>query len=62
MRFPSPPTLLRSSIGGRQNELFATLVLLTLSLQTKDEVTDAAVDELRAALGGTHTLERFLSA
>jgi hypothetical protein len=33
-----------------------------LSSQTKNEVTDAAVDDLRAGLGGTDTLERFLSA
>jgi len=28
-----------------------------LSSQTKDEVTEAAVDQLRAALGGTLCLE-----
>jgi len=33
-----------------------------LSSQTKDEVTDAAVDKLRAALGGTLSLEALLAA
>jgi endonuclease-3 len=33
-----------------------------LSSQTKDEVTDAAVDKLRAALGGTLSLEVLLAA
>ena len=33
-----------------------------LSSQTKDEVTDAAVDKLRVALGGTLSLERLLDA
>jgi endonuclease-3 len=32
-----------------------------LSSQTKDEVTDAAVDKLRAALGGTLSLEGLLN-
>ena len=30
--------------------------------QTKDEVTDVAVDKLRAALGGTLSLNSLLSA
>jgi endonuclease-3 len=33
-----------------------------LSSQTKDEVTDAAVDKLRAALGGTLSLDTLLAA
>jgi endonuclease-3 len=33
-----------------------------LSSQTKDEVTDAAVDKLRAAFGGTLSLEALLTA
>lgn len=33
-----------------------------LSSQTKDEVTDAAVDKLRVALGGTLSLEGLLDA
>ncbi len=33
-----------------------------LSSQTKDEVTDAAVDKLRAALGGTLSLDALLAA
>jgi len=32
-----------------------------LSSQTKDEVTDAAVDKLRAARGGTLSLESLLA-
>ena len=45
-----------------QNKRFATLISLMLSSQTKDEVTDAAVDKLRAALGGTLSLEGLLAA
>ena len=33
-----------------------------LSSQTKDEVTDAAVAKLRAALGGTLSLDALLAA
>ena len=33
-----------------------------LSSQTKDEVTDAAVDKLRTALGGTLSLDALLAA
>ena len=33
-----------------------------LSSQTKDEVTDAAVDKLRVALGGTLSLDALLAA
>jgi endonuclease-3 len=33
-----------------------------LSLQTKDEVTDAAVAKLRVALGGTLSLDALLAA
>ncbi|KAF8265621.1 DNA glycosylase [Lactarius quietus] len=44
------------------NKRLATLISLMLSSQTKDEVTDAAVDKLRAALGGTLSLEGLLAA
>ncbi|KAK0458610.1 uncharacterized protein EV420DRAFT_367560 [Desarmillaria tabescens] len=40
-----------------QNQPFATLVSLMLSSQTKDEVTDAAVKQLRAALGGSISVQ-----
>ena len=33
-----------------------------LSSQTKDEVTDAAVTKLRAALGGTLSVENVINA
>jgi endonuclease III len=33
-----------------------------LASQTKDEVTDAAVDKLRVALGGTLSLDALLAA
>ena len=33
-----------------------------LSSQTKDEVTDASVDKLRVALGGTISLDALLAA
>lgn len=33
-----------------------------LSSQTKDEVTDAAVDKLRAAVGGTLSVAAIISA
>ncbi|PBK62846.1 DNA glycosylase [Armillaria solidipes] len=36
-----------------QNQRFATLVSLILSSQTKDEVIDAVVKQLRTALGGS---------
>ncbi|KAI4517918.1 DNA glycosylase [Schizophyllum commune] len=39
-----------------------TLISLMLSSQTKDEVTDAAIKKLRAALGGSITLEALLKA
>lgn len=45
-----------------RNKRFATLISLMLSSQTKDEVTDAAVDKLRAAFGGTLSLEALLTA
>ncbi|KAG6844024.1 hypothetical protein H0H87_010533 [Tephrocybe sp. NHM501043] len=41
---------------------FATLISLMLSSQTKDEVTDAAVSKLRAALGGSLTVDRLIAA
>ena len=39
-----------------------TLISLMLSSQTKDEVTDAAIKKLRAALGGSITLDALLKA
>ncbi|KAG2359729.1 DNA glycosylase [Suillus spraguei] len=45
-----------------KNRRFATLVSLMLSSQTKDEVTDAAVNELRAAVGGTLSVAAIISA
>ena len=45
-----------------QNRRFATLVSLMLSSQTKDEVTDAAVTKLRAAVGGTLSVENVINA
>ena len=39
-----------------------TLISLLLSSQTKDEVTDTAVDKLRATLGATFSLDALLSA
>ncbi|CAA7260929.1 unnamed protein product [Cyclocybe aegerita] len=41
---------------------YATLVSLMLSSQTKDEVTDAAVSKLRAALGGSLSVEAMIAA
>ncbi|XP_006458690.1 hypothetical protein AGABI2DRAFT_63644 [Agaricus bisporus var. bisporus H97] len=45
-----------------KNRRFATLVSLMLSSQTKDEVTDAAVTKLRAAVGGTLSVEAIIAA
>ncbi|KAG1806244.1 DNA glycosylase [Suillus variegatus] len=45
-----------------KNRRFAILVSLMLSSQTKDEVTDAAVDKLRAAVGGTLSVAAIISA
>jgi endonuclease-3 len=45
-----------------KNKRLATLVSLILSPQTKDEVCDAAVRKLRAALGGAISLEALLAA
>ncbi|KAG2132845.1 DNA glycosylase [Suillus bovinus] len=45
-----------------KNRRFATLVSLMLSSQTKDEVTDAAVEKLRAAVGGTLSVAALISA
>ncbi|KAF5324704.1 hypothetical protein D9611_004343 [Ephemerocybe angulata] len=45
-----------------RNRRFATLVSLMLSSQTKDEVTDAAVTKLRAAVGGTLSIENVINA
>ncbi|KAG0699002.1 DNA glycosylase [Suillus ampliporus] len=45
-----------------KNRRFSTLVSLMLSSQTKDEVTDAAVKKLRAAIGGTLSVAAIISA
>lgn len=45
-----------------QNRRFATLISLMLSSQTKDEVTDAAVTNLRAAIGGSLTVDALIDA
>ena len=45
-----------------QNRRFATLVSLMLSSQTKDETTDAAISELRAALGGSISVDGIITA
>jgi len=45
-----------------QNRRFATLVSLMLSSQTKDEITDAAISKLRAALGGSISIDGVISA
>ncbi|TFK32593.1 DNA glycosylase [Crucibulum laeve] len=43
-----------------KNQRWATLVSLMLSSQTKDEVTDAAVSNLREALGGSLTVDAVI--
>ncbi|KAI0042840.1 DNA glycosylase [Auriscalpium vulgare] len=45
-----------------KNKRFAVLVSLMLSSQTKDEVTNAAVDKLRAAIGGTLSVDALIAA
>jgi endonuclease III len=45
-----------------QNRRFATLISLMLSSQTKDEVTDAAVSRLRAAIGGSISVDALIQA
>ena len=45
-----------------QNRRFATLVSLMLSSQTKDEITDAAISKLRAALGGSISIDGIVAA
>ncbi|KAJ7215316.1 DNA glycosylase [Mycena haematopus] len=45
-----------------KNKRFVTLVSLMLSPQTKDQVTDTAVCKLRAALGGSVSLDAILAA
>ncbi|KAF9032974.1 DNA glycosylase [Panaeolus papilionaceus] len=45
-----------------KNRRLATLVSLILSSQTKDEVTDVAVANLRAALGGSISLQAIIDA
>ncbi|KAF9453738.1 DNA glycosylase [Macrolepiota fuliginosa MF-IS2] len=43
-----------------KNRRFSTLVALMLSSQTKDEVTDAAVIKLRAAVGGSLSIDAVI--
>jgi endonuclease-3 len=45
-----------------QAQRFGVLISLMLSSQTKDEVTSAAIANLRIALGGSLTLEGMLAA
>ncbi|KAF8872669.1 DNA glycosylase [Gymnopilus junonius] len=45
-----------------KNRRYATLVSLMLSSQTKDEVTNAAIDNLREALGGSITIDAMIAA
>ncbi|TFK66771.1 DNA glycosylase [Pluteus cervinus] len=45
-----------------KNQRFATLVSLMLSSQTKDEVTDAAVSNLRKSLGGAISVDALIEA
>ncbi|KAF9651900.1 DNA glycosylase [Thelephora ganbajun] len=45
-----------------KNRRFATLVSLMLSSQTKDEITDAAISKLRAALGGSISIHGVIGA
>ncbi|KAI0062020.1 DNA glycosylase [Artomyces pyxidatus] len=45
-----------------KNKRFTTLVSLMLSSQTKDEVTDAAVNKLREAIGGTLSINALIAA
>ncbi|KAK2460682.1 hypothetical protein APHAL10511_007152 [Amanita phalloides] len=45
-----------------KNSRFATLVSLMLSSQTKDEVTDAAVAQLRKTLGGSLSVAAMIEA
>lgn len=66
-RFPAPVDTMGCDTAkwketDPRNKRFATLISLMLSSQTKDEVTDAAVDRLRAALGGTLSLDALLAA
>ncbi|KAH9992852.1 DNA glycosylase [Russula vinacea] len=66
-RFPAPVDTMGCDTAkwkemDPRNKRLATLVSLMLSSQTKDEVTDAAVDKLRVALGGTLSLDALLAA
>jgi endonuclease-3 len=45
-----------------QNRRYATLVSLMLSSQTKDEITDEAISKLRAALGGSISVDGIIDA
>ncbi|KAI0728835.1 DNA glycosylase [Fomitopsis betulina] len=45
-----------------QNQRFATLISLMLSSQTRDETTFAAVGNLRAAVGGSLSVDAILKA
>ncbi|KAI0270291.1 DNA glycosylase [Russula aff. rugulosa BPL654] len=66
-RFPAPVDTMGCDTAkwkemDPRNKRLATLISLMLSSQTKDEVTDAAVDKLRVALGGTVSLDALLAA
>ncbi|KAI0927840.1 hypothetical protein AcW1_005257 [Taiwanofungus camphoratus] len=54
----------RAQLGEKipKNQRFATLISLMLSSQTKDEVTSAAVDKLREAVGGSLSVDAILGA
>ena len=56
------PSSLLFRFWREQNKRSATLISLVLSSQTKDGVTVTAVDKLRAALGGTLSLDALLAA
>jgi endonuclease III len=54
--------VIKNPLGGRQNQCFSTLVSLMLSSQTKDEVTDAAVSNLREVVEGSLSVDAMLAA
>jgi len=59
--FPKSGPIL-TTIVLEQSQRFTTLISLMLSSQTKDEVTSAAIQNLRARFGGHLTLEAVLEA
>lgn len=58
---PCHPLSHESRTHSVKNRRFSTLVSLMLSSQTKDEVTDAAVIKLRAAVGGTLSIDAVIA-